>query len=342
MYIKRYTIAAFLLIVLVGGYVYSYITQDSLSINLFGIQLPALSIAFWVTVPLLLLFLASVGHMAFYSLLGNLNNRKYEKDHEKLLDLIVDAYLGKKDREHEFKTAPYSLVGRLLDNSTVFPNGKIDFKFDNAKTQKMTQILDVIENIKNGEVVELKQYKLSQENALVVQNERNRYKTGVLTADELLANSTKYADVLRTEVFVDFVQKASLVNILKYKVLFSKDSLFALLSRVHAEDFTLEISNEELVPLVKSLEFNTREYIELSQHISHTNMIPDQRMKLFELLSEDNDVAMPGYLYTLFDLEMLSPVKDILDNSQPDEYQNFKAYNALKSCNKNFNIELFV
>jgi len=39
---------------------------------------------------------------------------------------------------------------------------------------------------------------------------------------------------------------------------------------------------------------------------------------------------------------LLAPADEILENSQDDEYVNFKAYRALKACNKNFNINLFV
>ena len=70
-------------------------------------------------------------------------------------------------------------------------------------------------------------------------------------------------------------------------------------------------------------------------------MTPEQRLKLFEGLSDSSEDAMNGYLYTLFDLEMLESAKEILDNSQPNEFIKFKAYSTLKSCNKNFDIKLF-
>lgn len=71
-------------------------------------------------------------------------------------------------------------------------------------------------------------------------------------------------------------------------------------------------------------------------------MIPEQRIKLFEMLSDENEEIIDAYLFTLFDLEMLSPANAILDNSQPTEYQNFKAYRALKESGHNFSIYLFV
>ena len=342
MYIKRYTIAALILIALVGGFVYTYVSKDTTTIDFFGIPLPALSIAIWVIIPLVVLYIASVLHMTFYSLLGTLNTRKYEKDHEKLLDLIIDAYLGKKDRSHTFKTPPYSLLGRLLDNSTIFPNGEITFKFDNEKTQKMTAVLNDINAIKSGEVCDLKAYNLSMENQLVIQNERNKYKKGELTAEDILSNSTKYAEALNKEVYADFAKITSLVNIQKYKALLTKEALYSILSRVNADDFTLEISNEDILELIKMLDLDTKKLIKLSSFISTGTMIPDQRIKLFEILCENDDNATAAYLYTLFDLEMLDPAYEILDSSQPDEYMNFKAYRALKESHKNFSIELFI
>lgn len=114
-----------------------------------------------------------------------------------------------------------------------------------------------------------------------------------------------------------------------------------VLSRVNADENPLEISNEVLITLINALELDTKELISISTALS-TTMIPEQRIKLFETLSEQREDAIEAYLFTLFDLEMLSPADEILENSQANEYQNFKAYRALKECGKNFNINLFI
>jgi len=339
MYIKRYTIAAFILMASVGAYVYAYITQDSTTIDFFGIPLPALSIAVWIVVPIFVLYIASVAHMSFYSLLGSMNLRKYEKDYDKIIDAIVEAYLGKKMRSHTFKTDRYKLLGKLLENTTLFPSSEIVGHTDN---EKLDTALKAIEGIKNGEVVDLKAYNLLSSNDLVIQNERNKYKKGELTSESLLSNSTKYDDSLRKEVYIDFVKKVSLSNIEKYKALLTIDSLSVILSRINSDENTLEISNDTLVSFISQLELNKKDFIKLASELSASEMIPEQRMKIFEIMSDNNEDALGAYLYTLFDLEMLEPAVEILDNSQPDEYQNFKAYRALKECNKHFNIELFV
>jgi hypothetical protein len=338
MYIKRYTVASFILIALTGWFVFAYITQDTMSIDFFGVMLPSLSTALWVIVPLVILYIASVMHMSFYSLLSSFRLRKYEKDYNKLMDAIVEAYLGKQDRHHTFKTPRYKLIGSLIDNTTLFPTQNLTANTDN---EKINSIVKLIEDIKNGNVVDLKKYSLKSTNDLVIQNERNRYKKGDLKAEDILNNLTKYDKSLAIEVFTDFVKKAPLKLIEKYKSYLTKDALFVILGRINNGENSLDISNETLISLFDTLELDKKDYIDISSALS-LNMIPDQRMKLFEIISDTKEEAMDAYLFTLFDLEMIAPADEILNNTQADEYLNFKAYRALKECNKNYNINLFI
>jgi len=341
MYIKRYSVAAFVLMALVGWFVYTYLTHESMSIALYGIETPSLSIAVLVVIPLFVLYIASVIHMSFYTLLNSLKNRKSEKDYEKLFTSIADAYLGKTDRKHKFKTPTFELFGKLLDNSTVFPNANINLDGDDENSKKLNKVLKLIESVKNGEVVELKSFGLSRINPLFIQNQRNMYKKGALKTEEILNHSAKYTKDLCKEVYGDFVKTASVSDIEKFKEFLTKDSLIVLMSRVNADENTLEMSNESLISIMSSLDLDTNDYITVSKAVSHS-MIPDQRIKLFETLSNDKEEVTNAYLYTLFDLEMLDPAYALLEISQPQEYKNFKAYQALRECGQNFSIELFI
>lgn len=339
MYIKRYTIAALVWIGFVGWYVYAYVTQKSMNMDLLGIPMPSLSIALWVIIPIFILYLASVAHMTFYSMIGNFRLRKYEKDYEKLVNAVVDAYLGKKERNYNFKTDRYKLLGTLVQNSIIYPTDTMISKIDD---EKIKTVLKTIQDIKNGEVVDLKPYNLSSGNELVIQNERNKYKKGKISAESILSNCTKYDDSLCREVYIDYVKRAPLNGIEKHKGFLTKEALHVILERINADENTLEISNEDLIEIFKKLALSKKDYIEISSILSKGGMIPEQRMKLFEILSDENEDAMDAYLYTLYDLEMIAPANAILDNSQSDEYQNFKAYRALKECGKNFSIDMFV
>jgi hypothetical protein len=339
MYIKRYTVAAVIWMALVGWYVYAYITHDTMGLDFFGIPLPSLSIALWIVVPVFVLYVGSVLHMAFYSFLGGLKLRKYEQDYEKMIDAIVDAYLGKKDRSYTFKTERYKLLGSLLEKTSLTPTEELIGMTGN---EKIDHILRALEKIKRGEVVDLKQYGLSSQNPLVIQNEKNKYKMGALSATTILSNPSKYDRSFCEEVYAEYVKTAPLADIEKYKEFLTKEALYNIFARINADENRLDISNETLIELMKQLDLGKKEYIEISSILAKSGMVPEQRMKLFEVLGDEDEDAMEAYLYTLFDLEMLAPAKEILQNSHADEFQNFKAYYALKECGKNFSIELFV
>jgi len=170
MYIKRYSIAAFIWIALVGWYVYAYISHDTTSIDVFGVHMPMLPVAAWVIAPIIVLYIGSVIHMAFYSMLGSFRLRGYEKDFEKIIDAIIEAYLGKKVRSYNFKTQRYKLLGTLLEKSTVIPSVELGI----TGNEKIDRVLKVIQDIKHGEVADLRPYNLLPENPLVIQNEKNK------------------------------------------------------------------------------------------------------------------------------------------------------------------------
>lgn len=338
MYIKRYTIASLILIGLVGWYVHSYLTQDTYSIDIFGIHLPALSIAVWVIAPLIVLYVFSVIHMAFYSLLGNLKLRKYDKDFEAIIDGMVDAYLGKKERKHNYKTERYELLGSLIDNTTFVINNDVE---SDVKNEKINAVLKLIGDVKSGNVVDLKLYGLKNDNPLVIQNNHNKYKNGIVKMDDVLNNSADYDQTLCESVYLDFVEIASLASIEKHKAFMTKEALFKILRRIGSEEHKIEASTQELISLFHVQELTNKEYIEISKILS-SSLMPEERIKLFEMLSSENEQVMDVYLYTLFDLEMNSMAAEILEVSQPEEYVNFKAYFALKDSDNNFSIDLFV
>ena len=346
MHIKRLTIASLLYIAFIGWYISTFVSDGSTGVNIFGIMMPSLSNSIWVMLILLVLVVGSIIHIAFYSVVESLQVRKSEKDYEKMIDSISDAYLGKENRTHIFKTPGYRMLGALIDNSTVFPNNIVS---TNIEDEKIRTTIKMIEDIRNGEVVDMKKLSLSIDNPLTISNDRNKYKTNPEIAKDFLKNPEKHNADLLAEIYKDYVKTASLNDIEAYKSLLSKEALFNILARINVEENILEISNETLISLFDVLDLNTQDYLDIAAAMSlcmsdsmTACVTPEQRMKLFETISDDKDEAMDAYLFTLFDLEMLAPADAILAISQADEYLNFKAYRALRESNQHFNINLFV
>ena len=153
MHIKRYTIASFLLIAFIVWYTSTFVSTETISVNVLGIEIAPLSVSIWAMIPLFVLYIGSVIHMSFYSVVGSLNLRRYEKDYENMINCISDAYLGKENRHHMFKTPRYKLLGSLIDNTELFPNNITD---ESITEDKISNTIKLINDIKNGEVVELK------------------------------------------------------------------------------------------------------------------------------------------------------------------------------------------
>lgn len=337
MYIKRYSVAAFILMALVGSYFYISFPSEKLVVAVLGINLPVLPLAFWVVFSMFVLYIASVGHMLYYSIIGSFKLRKYRKDSETFSDSIKDALLGRLERNHQYKTDRYALFGNVLDNSRLEILNAVSATGD----EKLAHVIELVTKIKNGENVDLKKYRLSIENPLVQQNDMNAYRNGELSEEQVLNNADKYSEELVSLAFTNYAKTAPLHLIEKYKAFLNKEVLFKIVARVNADENILDISTDSLIAMFSEVELNEEDLVNLSATLSE-HMLPDERIKLFQKLSEGSEVATPAYLYTLFDLEMLAPAVEILENSQPDEFIYFKAYKALKDCNQNFSIDLFI
>ena len=338
MHIKRYILASAILLGIVGWYVYSHITQDKMGLEIYGVVIPELPIALLVVVPAIALLLFSIFHMSFYSFLNGFKLRKYEKDAKELIDAFGDAYLQKIERDHSFKTERYKVFGELINNSQLIPNKNIS---KNTSNEKINVILRLLNDIESGVSVDLRAYGLKAINPIVMKNNRNKFNNGDLTAEEILKDASNYDEELCKLAYIEYAKTYSVNGILQFKSLMTKDALMAVLNRVNNGEHSIEIDNKTLMELFESIELTSKDYIEISMTLSK-GMDPEKRIKLFETLSEKNEIAMEAYLYTLFDLEMLSVAEDILENSQPDEFLKFKAYAALKDSHHNFNISLFL
>jgi len=336
MQLKRYTIASFIFIFLVGIAAYS-IDKDAISFDLLGIHFPNLPIAFWVAVPVALMYFVSILHMAFHALLGNLKLRKLNRDNEKMIDALRDGLLGVSERNYVFKSDAYKLMGKLLDNSLILPYETLR----EVGNEKIDEALGLLRDVKDKKKVDIKKFHLANSTSIAIQNNLNRLARGELGADEVLSRADTYGDVVASKAYESYVKTASVGSVLKYKQLFKQSSLSDFVQRINNAENGIEMGNDELISLFQSLKLTSEDYINLSIAMAK-NMVPEQRIRLFETLSETNDDAMEGYFYTLYDLQMVDTANEILNNTSKDDYLIFKAYRDLKRANKHYDIALFL
>jgi len=337
MYLKRYTLGTLALLLFVGWYISQFLGYNqSESISFFGINLPALPIAVLVLLPVVVLYIASVAHMLFYSVRSFFKLRNYQKDYTMLVDMIMDELLNR-DHHYKFKTQPYRLLANVLENTSMTVEDKIEL----TDNEKVNAILNILSDVKSGKVADLKKFNLSNENPLVLQNNKNRLMTQDLNPEDMLSKGEKYTTEILQKAFTDYAAKAPVYAIEKYQEYITKDALYIILARINSEENTLEVSNESLIAWIDKLVLKKSDYLSISKELS-IHMIPEQRMKLFEILSEKDEEAQDAYLFTLFDLEMIEKAKEYLDSVGIDDAMRFRAYLALKECGHSFNINLFI
>lgn len=336
MQLKRYTIASLILIILVAAAVYS-IDNGSISFDLLGMHFPNLPVAFWVVVPLLIMYLASLLHMGIYALVGNFKLRRLNKDHEKMIDALRDSLLGVNERNYVYKSDAYKLMGKLIDNALILPYETLRI----IGNEKIDDALQLMRDVKEKKKVEIKKFHLSNTTSIAIENNLNRFERGEMDADTILSRPESYGEVVCAKAYESYVKTASVGSVMKFKHLFTKASLIDFVQRVNAAENGIQISNEELVTIFSSLKLSSNDWIDLSAAMSK-NMLPEQRIRLFEMLSENNDDAMEGYLYTLYDLQMIDTANEILNNTAHNDFLIFKAYRDLKRANKHYDIAIFL
>lgn len=336
MQLKRYTVASLILMLLVAAAVYS-IDNGTVSFDLLGMHFPNLPIAFWVVVPLMIMYVASIVHMGVYALVGNVKLRRLGKDNEKMIDALRDSLLGVAERNYVYKSDAYKLMGKLIDHSLILPYETLR----SVGNEKIDEALALMRDVKEKKKVEIKKFHLPNTTSISIQNNLNRLEQGEVDADAVLSRAESYGDIVCAKAFEAYVKTASVSSVLKFKRFFTKSSLLDFVSRINAAENGITMENEELAALLLDLKLTTEEWIDLSGAMSR-NMLPEQRIRLFEILSEKNEEAMEGYLFTLYDLQMIDTANEILNNTSRDDYLIFKAYRDLKAANKHYDIAIFL
>jgi hypothetical protein len=337
MYIKRYSIAALLLIFVIGWFVYGFVSKESIHIELMGIVLPSLPAAVWVALAMLLLYAGTLVHMLFYSVVGSVRLRKYEKDYAHLLDAVADAFLQKEARHHVFKTERYALMGEIADHTRMLPEAELD----GLDHPKLAAIVQAILAIEKGESADLKRFNLPSDNPLVRQNQINQLSEGKLEAESVLSKPERYDAAIHALAFEQLSVFAPLHVLEKYRAFMTFKAALSIVNRINAEENTLSVPNATVVDFITRIEgLSSLDYLYLGV-VMGEHMLPEQRIAVCELLSDNDEKALDGYLFTLFDLEMVDRAKELLHMTAENEYVLFKAYADLKACNKHYDVKRF-
>lgn len=334
MHLKKYTFLSFLLIAAIGGLTF-YQVDARYTLNVFGIPVN-LPIAVWIVLPMVLLYVASLFHMAYYSFVRHLKERKYQKDYKTLVNSVYRAIFHEPKKNY-YKTAEFKNIGAVTDRSNIILN---EFNFD-CKEDMLRKAVEYIKDIKRGDYVDIKDIELSPKNPINLKNLENKMNQEPTYSGVILKKCDDFGEDMCKKALKVYITYADILKIKDYAKIFDKEILFEFIKSVKKRKLTLNINEMIYILKESKIELNEKDYIDLAREVK-TIYHPDERIKLFGLLKNENEKVEAAYIYTLLDLEMVDRAKQELENSQEDEFLNLKAFLELKECGKNYPLKLFI
>jgi len=333
--IKKYLIASIVLLAIFTGYIYTLELGD------YAINIPyikktfTLPILIWIILPAISLLIATVVHMMYYGFKNYLNTRSIQKDSENLLSLINKQLLGEKSNLN-FKLNGFKTIGDIISQL----NMKISDSNFSTTNIKISKTAENIINIKAGKYVSDRDLKLSNDNPLMENNIKNRIDIDNNVALEIIKKPDSYTKDVIKYAFIEVTKTKSMTTIKKIldNITLDLDMLQALVkkdSETH-DEFSLE--NNKLIKLIDKVDVSNNDLIKIAKNYKES-MSPEQLMKLFEDLTTNNEKLMESYLYVLAEYQMIDDMREILVNSQTNEFLIYKAYLDLRDAGKHYSLD---
>ena len=329
---KKYIVFSVLFIGLIYGYTFSLELGDY-KVTILDISL-LLPIAVWIIVPIVFLFIATIGHILFYGLINVFKQRAINKDKETMVTLIKSNLL-EKNPPKRFKTKAFKEL------SAVFSQLKLNVKNDTftSSDSELNSLIANIQDIKAGKFITDKSLKLNEMSELANQNLINKVNEQPDFAVDVLKKVENYAPNVVRQSFINVINEKSMTTIKKlYKNVKLDKDLARRLFEKDAANNEFGFSSEEISKIVKDLNYTTEDYLALARNYESI-LQPDQIIALFEKLSAEIDASTPAYLHVLFEYEMLDKVREIVDTTPEGEYSSFKALLDLKDAGKHYDLE---
>ncbi len=332
--LKKYIGFGLFFIILLGVYVYSF-EGGKYTLNVVDVPI-SLPIAVWIILPVILLFLATIAHLMFYGTANAIKFRRVKKDGERFTQAAKEALLGKEIKA-DYKSEFFKLPGAILPLLNSDPYKAKKYRIYNDDIQ---DILEAKERLDNGEVVDLTKYALKPSNPNMLQNALNHMAEDKTYAATILKRCDD--KVTCKKAFLTFASYAPISELVKYEIEPSREVFDIMINRIGAKEDALELSNSEIVSYVKHLNYSSEDFITLMKTL-RAKLVPDRLLNLAEKLAHEfPHVAGEGYLYVLFELQMIDDAREFLANASEDEYQKFRYILFLKDQGRNFDTELFI
>ncbi|QOR62713.1 hypothetical protein ACM66Z_04405 [Sulfurovum sp. ST-21] len=328
-----YIFAALTLMGIVGAITHM-VNPNNYLIEVMGINFN-FPVAVWVILPMFLLLLFTVVHMFYYSLKGYFRLKKWQHDAETIEDALYWSLVNE-PKEQKYMTDAIKSSAVLLSKSNLTVLDSVE-----GLSERLTKIVNVLNKIKNGEYVDLKENKLAkvfnEGNPHLIQNRLNRLERDSGFIEEVMKSSSKFSPAVQKHALALFAKNETFYKARKYAKVFDVDNFFVMLNRA-AEDEEMGLTVEILNDFVEALKLKCADFVKVAR-ITKKIFSPDQNLALFKAYQKENPKAQNAYLYLLFEYELLEEIGNYLDEQEEHEFMKYRALYELKKQDKRFKLE---
>lgn len=322
---KQFFIYSLIYIGLIGALVFTQ-NADEYTINVFDMQIK-LPIVVWFLLPLIIYAVLALFHMAFYSFAFYRTKKAISKDLSTYESMAKEVLLGL-DTNKNFKTEFFKSPSDIMKILSPW----YDSKEIAVSNSEIKEIIDIIESIKKGEVVDLKKFKLPKDNGLFLQNELNRLDTDPKYAHEILKAKGVYSQDFINKAYNELLQSETYLEIKKYGVPNELREINVVLDRYVKKD--IEIATNDLFEMLNNEKFSEADFINFAKKLQVV-IAPESYKAFFERLKNENSNATEAYLYALYELGMIDELREQIGLSDGDEHEKFNLLLFLKDNGKN-------
>ena len=328
-----YIFATLVLMGLIGAFTYSF-NPDHYAIEVMGINFN-FPVAVWIVLPMFILFLFTLVHMFFYGLKNYFTLKKWQKDTHTLEDALYWSLVNE-PKEQKYGISDIKDSARLLSKASINVSDNIE-----GLTPRLARVVNIIQKIKNGEYVDLKEEKMSKVfnvgNPILIQNRLNCLDSDDNFVEGVMKSTSEYSEVVQTEALEMFAKKKNFTEARKYAKVFDVKSFFVMLDRVNSKD-DLEFTAEALDDFVKALDFECEDFVKIAG-VTKKYFKPEENLLLFRSYQVENNKAQNAFLYLLFEYELLDQVAAYLSEHEESEFTKFRALHDLKQQNSKYILE---
>ncbi|WP_375722889.1 hypothetical protein LXN10_09995 [Arcobacter sp. KX21116] len=330
--LKKYIAFSLLLIIAVYIFVFSIQTGNyTVSILDYSRALP---IAVWVVLPLVVLFLVTILHIVFYGFKNYLQASAIKKDEENIIEFFKDLLLGNNSNK-KFKQKALKELADILVQMKLSP--KVE-NFESSNNDIKIIVNNMIK-INSGEYVSDKSFKFNKNGQVAQKNILNKVNEDVDYAIDVLKKSKDFSDKIVKAAFFNVVKNKSMTTIKKLLDGLKLDKEMVLeLMKKDSDNSEFALEHDAIIKYTKDVEFDKEDYLTFAK-LYKKSIQPDELIKMFETISNDNELAMDAYLVVLFEYEMIDKVRETLNGYKKEEYQSFRALLDLKDSGKYYTLE---